>query len=235
METTSALLALHEGNPPVTCEFPPQGPVRRGFDVFFHLHLNKQLSKQSKRRWFWDAIAHIMTLLYLFPRRKLYYIDQGPMILYPDIPVIFHVYIINIEKNINSSFLPLVCSTQTGKTLEWTLIRTRSGTFSVGHYNDVMMSAVASQITSLTIVYWAVYSRRRSKKTTKFRVIGLSAGKSPVTGEFPAQGASYGENVSIWWRHHEKMSDWCGSDGLCFWAVDISGYAMVPKYQCKIK
>ena len=24
------------------------------------------------------------------------------------------------------------------------------------------------------------------------------------TGEFPAQGASNAENVSIWWRHHES-------------------------------
>ena len=27
-------------------------------------------------------------------------------------------------------------------------------------------------------------------------------GNSPVTGEFPAQMASYVENISIWWRHH---------------------------------
>ena len=32
------------------------------------------------------------------------------------------------------------------------------------HYNDVKMSAMASQITSLTVVYATVYSRRRSKK-----------------------------------------------------------------------
>ena len=32
------------------------------------------------------------------------------------------------------------------------------------HYNDVILSAMASQITSLTIVYSTVYSRRRSKK-----------------------------------------------------------------------
>ena len=44
--------------------------------------------------------------------------------------------------------------------------------------------------------------RRRSKKTSKLRVTGLCAGNSPVTGEFPAQRASNGENVSIWWRHH---------------------------------
>ena len=32
--------------------------------------------------------------------------------------------------------------------------------------------------------------RRRSKKTSKFRVTGLCAGNSPGTGEFPAQMAS---------------------------------------------
>ena len=44
--------------------------------------------------------------------------------------------------------------------------------------------------------------RRRSKKTSKLRITGLCAGNSPGTGEFPAQMASYAENVSIWWRHH---------------------------------
>ena len=44
--------------------------------------------------------------------------------------------------------------------------------------------------------------RRRSKKTSKLRVIGLFAGNSPGTGEFPAQMASNAENVCIWWRHH---------------------------------
>ena len=127
------------------------------------------------------------------------------------------------------------------------------------HYNDVIMGAIASQITSLTIVYSIVYSvadqrkhqssaslafvreihrgpfiqvqikenikaprhwplcgkftgdrlfRYRSKKTSKLRVTGLCAGNSPGTGEFPAQMASYAENVSIWWRHHEAMR-WC--------------------------
>ena len=44
--------------------------------------------------------------------------------------------------------------------------------------------------------------RRKSKKTSKFRVTGLWEGNSPVTGEFLAQRASNAENVSIWWRHH---------------------------------
>ena len=45
------LLALWEGNPPVTSEFPSQRPVTCSFDVFFDLCLNKQLSKQSRRWW----------------------------------------------------------------------------------------------------------------------------------------------------------------------------------------
>ena len=49
-------------------------------------------------------------------------------------------------------------------------------------------------------------SRRRSKKTSKFRVTGLCAGNSPGTGEFPAQMASNAENVSIWWRHHDEKA-----------------------------
>ena len=62
---------------------------------------------------------------------------------------------------------------------------------------------MASQITSLTIVYSTVYSRRRAKKTSKLCVTGLCARNSPVTGEFPAQRASNAENASIWRRRHE--------------------------------
>ena len=46
---------------------------------------------------------------------------------------------------------------------------------------------------------------RKSKKTSKLRVTGLCVGNSPGTGEFPAQMASYAENVSIWWRHHVSI------------------------------
>ena len=55
------------------------------------------------------------------------------------------------------------------------------------------MGAMASQITSLTIVYT---TRRRYKKTWKLRVTGLCAGNSPVTREFPAQRTSNAENVT---------------------------------------
>ena len=73
------------------------------------------------------------------------------------------------------------------------------------HYDDVITSAIASHITSLTIVYSIVYSDT-DKKTSKLRVTGLCVGNSPGTGELPAQMASYAENVSIWWRHHVNLS-----------------------------
>ena len=52
METFPALLAICAGNYPVPGEFLAQRPVMRSFDVFFDLHLNKRLSKQSWSWWF---------------------------------------------------------------------------------------------------------------------------------------------------------------------------------------
>ena len=52
METFSSLLALCEGNSPVSGEFPSQRLVTRSFDVFFDLRLNRRLSKQSGPWWF---------------------------------------------------------------------------------------------------------------------------------------------------------------------------------------
>ena len=65
------------------------------------------------------------------------------------------------------------------------------------HNSDVIMGAMASQITSVTIVYSTVYSGTDQRKHQN------SASLVFVTGEFPAQMASNAENVSIWWRHHE--------------------------------
>ena len=54
------------------------------------------------------------------------------------------------------------------------------------------MDTIASQITSLTIVYSTVNSDADQKKYQS----------SAETGEFPAPMASNAENVSIWWRHY---------------------------------
>ena len=83
------------------------------------------------------------------------------------------------------------------------------------HYNDIIIGAMASQITSLMMVYSTVYSgadqaQIQAQKTSKLRVTGLCAGNSPGTGEFPPQMASNAENVSIWWRFH-GTEGWSGS------------------------
>ena len=72
---------------------------------------------------------------------------------------------------------------------------------SLDHHNDVIMRAMASQITSLTIVYSTVIQAQIKENIKAPRHWPLW-GNSPVTGEFPAQRASNAENVSIWWRHH---------------------------------
>ena len=66
------------------------------------------------------------------------------------------------------------------------------------HYDDVIMGAMAYQITSLTIVYSTVYSgadhRKHQSSASLAFVQGIHRG--------PAQMARNAENVSIWWRHH---------------------------------
>ena len=85
------------------------------------------------------------------------------------------------------------------------------------HYNDVIMSAMAFQITSLTLVYSTVFFRRRSKKTSELRVAGLYAVNSPVTGEIPTQRTSNAETISIWWRHHACISSSLAYNSVVTW------------------
>ena len=55
----------------------------------------------------------------------------------------------------------------------------------LAHYNDVIMTTMASQITSLTVNR---LFRRRSKKTSKLHVTGLCAGNSPGPVNSPHKG-----------------------------------------------
>ena len=76
------------------------------------------------------------------------------------------------------------------------------------HYDDLIMTMLASQITSLTVVYSIVYSgvnQRNIKAPRHWPLCGEFTG----TGEFPAQMASNAENVSIWWRHHAITGPLC--------------------------
>ena len=61
------------------------------------------------------------------------------------------------------------------------------------HYCDVIMGAMASQITSLTIVYSTVYLGADQRKHQSSASLAFVRGNSPVTGEFPTQMASNAE------------------------------------------
>ena len=64
------------------------------------------------------------------------------------------------------------------------------------------MGAIASQITSLTIVYSTVYSDADQRKYQSSASLAFVWGIHRWPVNSPAQMASNAENVSIWWRHH---------------------------------
>ena len=75
------------------------------------------------------------------------------------------------------------------------------------HYNDVIMSAIASQITRLTIVYSTAYSGPDQRKYQSSASLDFVRGihRRPVNS--PHKGPVKRENVSIWWRHHGWNED----------------------------
>ena len=71
------------------------------------------------------------------------------------------------------------------------------------HYYDVIMGTMASQITSLTIVYSTVYSDADQRKHQSSALLAFvwEIQRGPLNS--PQQLASSAENASIWWRHHD--------------------------------
>ena len=74
-------------------------------------------------------------------------------------------------------------------------------------YNDVIMSAMAYQITNLTIVYSSVYAGANQRKRQSSALLAFVRGilRWPVNSP---QRASNAEYVSIWWRHHVLTRMW---------------------------
>ena len=67
------------------------------------------------------------------------------------------------------------------------------------------MGAMASQITSLMIVYSTVYSDTDQRKHQTFASLVFVWRIHRWPAEFPEHRASNAENVFIWWRHHENV------------------------------
>ena len=66
------------------------------------------------------------------------------------------------------------------------------------HYGDVIMSTMASQITSPRLFAQQLIQAQIKENIKAPRHWPLWG----VTGEFAAQRTSNAENASIWWRHH---------------------------------
>ena len=94
-------------------------------------------------------------------------------------------------------------------------MRWSAGSHKILHNHDVIMSAIASQITGISIVCSAVCSGADQRKH-KFRVTGLYEGNPPVTGGLPSQRVSNAENVFIWWCHHVGTKTLCLGPYLLF-------------------
>ena len=75
------------------------------------------------------------------------------------------------------------------------------------HYS-VMMSAMASSITGVSIVCptFCLGADKKNQSST-------CAGNPLVIGGFPSQRASNAENVSIWWHHHVICCHCCANLG----------------------
>ena len=81
------------------------------------------------------------------------------------------------------------------------------GTISGRRYNDIIMSAMASQITSVSIRLFAQqFAQGQMKEDMKAPRHWLLWGPNqPITGGFPSKRANNAENVSTWWRHHDYL------------------------------
>ena len=135
IETLSALLALCAGNSPVASEFPSQKPVTRSFDVFFDLHLNKRLSKQSLSWWFETTSCPLW--------RHCNVLQSKDWTCYHELPL-YVLYIYIFDRRYPAGVF------QASK--------------SITHYREIIMGAIGSQITSVAIVYSAVCSGADQRK-----------------------------------------------------------------------
>ena len=66
------------------------------------------------------------------------------------------------------------------------------------HYNDVIMGAVASQITSLTIVYWTVHSDTNQRKHQSSASLALAGLNNSKENQVELLQRNYIENTFIW-------------------------------------
>ena len=88
-----------------------------------------------------------------------------------------------------------------------------------------MISAMASQITILAVVYSTIYSGTADRKHQSFGSLAFVRGFHRWLVNSPHKRASNAENVSIWWRHHELITVTCN---LRFTKISMTGILYIP-------
>ena len=76
---------------------------------------------------------------------------------------------------------------------------------SLDHYINIIMNAMASQITSLTTVYSTVYSGADQRKYQNSESLALVWGIHRWPANSPHKWPVTGKNDSIWWRYHVNI------------------------------
>ena len=114
------------------------------------------------------------------------------------------------------------------------------------NYYDVIMSAMTSQITGVSIGYSTIClgtDQRKHQSSASFAFVrGIQRWRweFPGNGEFSALRTSNAENASIWWRHYvnvdRKNGHHCAS--TCsrrvnnWWRLGITNAALIIRETC---
>ena len=113
------------------------------------------------------------------------------------------------------------------------------------HYNDVIMSTIASQITSLTIVYLTVYSGADQRKKKRFASLAFVRGihrwpvNSPRSGPVTRKKLPFDDVIMIFLRcRYTARNRPCWELGasrcLCTWYACNYQHCMPPHRGLKI-
>ena len=117
------------------------------------------------------------------------------MTRYFDIIIILLKFHIDVPQNFQTNASIWISCTGTSKALG----------IECSRYNDIIMSAMASQITGVSIVCSTVCSGADQRKHQSSASLAFVRGIHQWPVAFPAQRTSNADIVSIWWRH-KKMT-----------------------------
>ena len=177
-------------------------------DIQYHMWL----CKQGKRAHFHNKgmIYHSHTHTCMWPHtqpmsQNNIYLKYAHVLLYiilSTIEYIQHAFLVVASCNYHytSDVSMKMCGikpnhTKTQQNTSWVHI-------SWDHYGDVIIGAIASQITNLTIVYSTVYSgadRRKHQSSASLDFVRW------IHRWIPHTKANKADNASIWWRHHDVV------------------------------